>query len=108
MTKRRLQRELKTVQAMIRLYCQPQHGTKETLCPDCEALLAYAEKRLDKCPYGERKPVCNRCAVHCYKPAMRKRVRDVMRYAGPRLFWHYPVLTIQHLLDGLMLKKKKL
>lgn len=98
MTKK-LQRELKTIQAMISLYCRARHGMKRTRCADCEALLAYAAKRLEKCPYGEEKPVCSHCAVHCYKPVMRKQVRDVMRYAGPRLFRHHPLLTIRHLLD---------
>jgi len=101
MTKERLQRELKTIQAMIGLWCRARHGMKETLCADCETLLTYAATRLDKCPYGEEKPACSRCAIHCYKPVMRKRVREVMRYAGPRLFRHHPLLAIHHLLDGL-------
>jgi hypothetical protein len=86
---------------MIGLWCRARHKTKEPLCMDCAALLAYAATRLDKCPFGERKPVCSRCAVHCYKPAMRERVREVMRYAGPHLFWYHPLLAVHHLLGGL-------
>ncbi|MEN6622892.1 MAG: nitrous oxide-stimulated promoter family protein [Smithella sp.] len=99
MKKKRLRRELKTIRAMIMLYCRSQHEKKGTLCADCKTLLTYAAKRLDKCPYGEDKPVCDICSIHCYKPVMRKRVRDVMRYAGPRLLWHHPLLAIRHLLD---------
>lgn len=104
--KRRLKRELKTVQAMIDSYCRARHGTKEIRCASCEALLDYAAKRLSKCPYGDQKTACSHCAVHCFKPVMRKQVREVMRYAGPRMFWHHPVLTIRHFLDGLREGKK--
>jgi predicted amidophosphoribosyltransferase len=86
---------------MIRLYCRGQHGHREGLCPACGELLAYAEARLDACPYGEAKTTCARCPVHCYKPEMRERIRAVMRYAGPRMLWHHPLLAVLHLLDGL-------
>ena len=39
------QREKQVVQEMIRLYCRKQHGSKGDLCPDCQALLAYAQAR---------------------------------------------------------------
>jgi hypothetical protein len=44
------------------------------------------------------KPVCNQCAVHCYRPAMREQVRAVMRFAGPRMVWSHPVLAVRHLI----------
>jgi len=31
---------------------------------------------------------------------MRERVRDVMRWAGPRMLWRHPWLAITHVLDG--------
>jgi hypothetical protein len=31
---------------------------------------------------------------------MRQKVRQVMRYAGPRMLLRHPVLAIRHLLDG--------
>lgn len=95
-----LQREVKTIRAMVRIYCRDRHGRRESLCEECSRLAAYAEKRLDKCPFGEDKPVCNRCTVHCYSPKMREQVRVVMRYAGPRMLWRHPLLAIGHLLDG--------
>jgi len=54
------------------------------LCPDCQALLAYALKRLERCPQNP-KPACKHCPVHCYRPAYRERMRQVMRYSGKRL-----------------------
>jgi len=97
----RMEREKRTVEAMIDLYCHEQHGTWNGLCPDCQVLTAYADQRLQKCPFQEGKTTCARCPVHCYKPAMRERIRDVMRYAGPRMVYRHPVMTIGHMLDGL-------
>lgn len=97
----RLEREHRTIRAMIGLWCRRHHGEKTNLCPDCENLLTYARSRLEKCPYEEKKPTCGRCSVHCYKQAMRTRVREVMRYAGPRMLGHHPLLAVLHILDGL-------
>jgi hypothetical protein len=32
---------------------------------------------------------------------MRDQVKVVMRYAGPRMLWHHPILALFHILDGL-------
>jgi len=101
---RRLLRERSTLRLMIRLYCRAHHGRKgregEELCPACAALEEYALRRIRKCPFGAGKPTCARCPVHCYAPDMRARIRDVMRYAGPRMMWRHPWLALLHLLDG--------
>jgi len=96
----RLARERKTVEAMIRIFCADRHGTPPQLCPECSELMAYAGKRLDKCPYGKDKPMCANCSVHCYRPDMQQRIREVMRYSGPRMIWSHPFLAAFHLLDG--------
>ena len=95
----RIERERKTIDAMIRLFCRDRHGSRD-LCPSCEDLLDYSRKRLEACPYGEGKPTCTRCPVHCYKPEMREQIREVMRYSGPRMMWKHPVLAAFHLIDS--------
>lgn len=97
----RLDRESKTLTAMVGLYCRGHHGTnKDKLCADCRDLLDYALLRLSKCPYQEAKPTCAKCPIHCYAPTQRQRIKTVMRYAGPRMLLHRPVLAVRHLLDG--------
>ncbi|MGO9015828.1 MAG: nitrous oxide-stimulated promoter family protein [Dissulfurispiraceae bacterium] len=96
----RMVREEKTVQAMIRVYCRDKHGTKDSLCPDCEELMAYARARLTSCPFQEAKTPCAKCQVHCYKPIMRDKVRGIMRYSGPRMVRRHPVLALLHFIDG--------
>lgn len=95
----RIEREKKTVAAMIRIYCRDQHGSRKALCASCQDLLHYAWQRLERCPFGEAKSTCARCLVHCYKPAMREEIRRVMRYAGPRMLYTHPILALRHLWD---------
>lgn len=94
-----LDREKRTVNAMIALYCRGVHGHEGGLCDACDQLLQYANDRLDRCSFGADKPVCNDCPIHCYSAEMRVRIRDVMKYAGPRMVLHHPVLAVGHLLD---------
>lgn len=96
-----LARERLTMEKMVGIYCADHHGDKGMpLCAACREFLDYAERRLDKCPYGEDKPTCSNCPVHCYKPAQREQARRIMRYAGPRMLWRHPWLAITHQLDG--------
>ena len=94
----RLLRELRTLEVMTEIYCRDQHG-RETPCERCRELLNYAAKRLAVCPFGEDKPVCAKCQIHCYGPASREEVRIIMRYAGPRMMLRHPWLALGHLLD---------
>ena len=80
----RIAHEKKTVELMIRLYCRKKEKNK-ILCTDC--------------PFGEKKSACKECTVHCYKPVMRERMRQVMRFSGPRMLFYAPWQTIRHLLN---------
>jgi hypothetical protein len=99
---RRMTREARTIEAMVLIYCHDKHGTRgEALCAPCQELLSYAGLRLDKCPYQEGKTTCVKCPTHCYKPDRRQEVREVMKYAGPRMMLKHPYLAVMHLLvDG--------
>ena len=97
---RRLKRERRTILAMLQMFCRGRHGTRGALCPECQQLQDYACGRLDRCTFGEDKPTCVNCPIHCYKPALREQIREVMRYAGPRMLLRHPWLAIWHLLDS--------
>ena len=83
---------------MVKMYCAAHHAS-DALCPECRQLVEYADRRLDLCPYGADKPSCTNCPIHCYRPEQRKRMRDVMRFAGPRMAGRHPHLAAMHLLD---------
>ena len=86
--------------AMISCHCRDHHATKAALCPDCQGLADYAAVRLERCRFGPDKPVCAKCPVHCYQRVRREQVKAIMRYAGPRMVWQHPVLSLRHWLDG--------
>ena len=103
----RLEREKKTLLAMLWIYCRNNHGgSGKQLCPDCQQLCEYADQRLQKCPFGVTKGPCSQCEIHCYKPEMRERIRDVMRYSGPRMLSRHPVLALSHLVKEMKHKFK--
>lgn len=98
----RLKREFETMQRMVEIYCADHHAPADAgPCEDCRVFLEYAGRRLEKCPYGEGKPVCAKCPIHCYKRAQREQARAIMRYAGPRMAWRHPWLSLTHVLDKL-------
>jgi hypothetical protein len=100
--KRRLAREWKTVTAMLDIYCQDHHGN--ALCQECRELKGYVNLRLERCRFGDEKPTCAKCPVHCYQRDRREQIKIVMRYAGPKMLWKHPWLSLWHLLDGWLRK----
>ena len=100
------EQEKRTVALMIRLYCKKKHGTASGLCPDCQALHDYAMLRSDKCPFMETKTFCSNCKVHCYKKDMMDRIREVMRFSGPRRIFYHPVMAIRHVIESKKEKKR--
>ena len=103
--KTKREREKETVSLMIRLYCRKKHGGK-TLCPACAELDAYARLRSDKCPFMETKTFCSNCKVHCYRKDMREKIREVMRFSGPRMIFHHPIMAIRHMIESKKEKKR--
>ncbi len=127
--KRKREREQEIVSQMIALYCKGNHsahrsvslrerggemrqmregvalrergsGERWDLCPECAELEAYAHARSERCPFMEEKTFCSNCTVHCYRPEMRERIRTVMRYAGPRMLFHHPVMAMRHMIES--------
>lgn len=88
--------EKRVIQNMIRLYCRKKHQV-ENICDDCSLLMEYAIARLSKCPFKDEKPACADCKVHCYQPKMREKVREVMRFSGPRMIIYYPADFFIHI-----------
>ena len=99
--KEKREKEQATVELMIRLYCKGNHPKEsfeknDGLCKECQDLLEYSKSRSEKCPFMENKTFCNNCKVHCYSPEKREQIKKVMRYSGPRMIFHHPIMAIQH------------
>ena len=90
------EREKRMVTQMIALYCRRNHRTRGD----------YARSRSERCPFMETKTFCANCRVHCYKPAMREKIRAVMRFSGPRMIFHHPVAAVWHVIETKREKKR--
>ncbi len=110
---RRIERERRTLAAMIAIYCRDHHQTQRPQqtaadpspeCADCAELLRYANQRLDVCVFGESKMPCSDCTVHCYSSTRRARIVEVIDYAEPRLPLRHPWLGLMHLLDKVRMR----
>ena len=94
----RIENEKRVVLRMIELYCKHRLGLKE-VNEEYKQLGEYACKRLDYCRFGEKKSVCKKCPIHCYSPMMRQKIRDVMRWVGPRMLLFDPISAIRHIFN---------
>ncbi len=98
MSEKRIEREKKTIQKMLNLYEQNNPAADKT--PEhYQSLFSYASKRLDRCAFGNEKPACKHCPIHCYQPARREEMKRIMRWAGHRMLFRHPILTMLHLID---------
>ena len=93
---RKIEHERRVVADMIALYCRKKHSGSE-LCEMCRALAEYADRRTVACPRMEDKTFCSQCPTHCYRHDMREQIREVMRFAGPRIIFYHPVAALRHL-----------
>ncbi len=103
-----LRQEYTTVLAMLKIYCKAHHINQSgvnSLCEECEGIALYSKKRLTNCPHKEKKPTCGNCTIHCYKPDMQKNMREIMRYSGPRMLYHHPIMAIRHLIQSKFITK---
>ena len=90
-TKDRITREKEMLPEMVKIYCHGVHN------------------RLDHCRWGNEKNFCSQCPCHCYKPAMREKIRAVMRYSGPRIMLYHPLVGSLHAFETVkgVIKAKK-
>ena len=94
----RIERDIQTVSLMIRMYCRKKEGNKE-LCNDSKILEQYAQLRLESCKYGNLNTSCKKCTTHCYRKDMREKIREVMRFSGPRMLLYQPFEAVRHMFE---------
>jgi len=87
------------VEFMIRKFCRDHH--QRNICAHCAELIRYAGNRLSKCPFGDGKPSCRNCRVHCYEEKRRAQIKEVMRKIGPRMIFLMPIIRLKLLLRRL-------
>lgn len=116
--------DTRVVADFIRIYCDAHHGDVDrrpagtdaeelgvyrkvpVLCRDCEAHLAYAEKRRAFCQQ-DPKPFCAHCDTQCYRPEELEWQARMMRYSGPRSWYQGHLIDgVRHALEARQYKKE--
>jgi len=96
-----LAKEQEIIDLMIGIYCRGmKHNRRDdTLCAECRELQEYTVERNRQCPFllTKTKTFCQFCEAHCYSSKPRQAIIVAMRYAGPRMFFHRPIMAIKHL-----------
>lgn len=98
--------EKETIRFMITVYCKKNHKYKQGMCKECQELYEYACKRIDVCPFMETKTFCSSCKVHCYGKEQRDKIREVMRFSGPRMLFYNPTMAIRHMMNTIKNKRR--
>ena len=105
--KEKRRREEALLSEMISLYCRKRHGSRGELCGECRELAAYAYERIEKCPFTQTKTFCSACPVHCYRRQMREKIKEVMRFSGPRMLLSHPLWALKHAAVTFRQKRKQ-
>ena len=96
-----LAKEQEIIDLMISIHCKGMKHERINgrLCAECAELQEYTVERNRQCPFllTQTKTFCQFCEAHCYASKQREAIRVAMRYAGPRMFWHRPVIAVKHL-----------
>lgn len=93
----KIEKEKEIIELMVNIYCKKKHKHKDGLCSECSELLEYANKKLDFCKFGNEKNFCSKCPIHCYKKDMKIKVKEVMKFSGPRLIIYRPIQFFRHI-----------
>ena len=103
----KMEKEKKIVKLMIMKYCKG-HKHLNPPCKDCNELIEYVEERIELCPCMETKTYCSNCKIHCYNSEMREKIKEIMRYSGSRMIFSNPIITIDHVYQGLKHRLNKI
>jgi hypothetical protein len=91
LSSRRLAREWKALNALVRIYNRLLPPRANRLQRD--ELLDYTRERFLACPFGLAKPLCTNCGFHCFEPARRAQLQAAVSRALPHLCWRHPWLS---------------
>lgn len=95
---KRIEKEKEIVGLMIKLYCIKHHMDADSPCHQCLEILEYAKKQLNGCKHGDSKGFCSKCTAPCYRQDMRARIKEIMKFSGPRLILYEPYEFVKHII----------
>ena len=95
--KNNIPKEKENIRKTFGIYCGKHHeknGSK--LCPRCTALLATVFTKIDRCPYGITKPICDRCDRPCFGTKATQEFLTIMQGTQRGMLLRHPIMTIKH------------
>ena len=100
--KNNIPKEKANIKKTFGVYCHKEHGTEgDKLCPKCTALLATVLMKMNRCPYGITKPICDRCDRPCFGTKATQEFLTIMQGTQRGMFLRHPIMTIKHKLASM-------
>ena len=100
--KNTIPQEKTNIKKTFGLYCHKHHNTSgDKLCPKCTALLATVMTKINRCPYGITKPICDRCERQCFGKAQNTEFMKIMTSSSKGMFLKHPMMTMKHKMASL-------
>ncbi len=100
--KNNIPKEKEAIKKTFAVYCHAHHDTEGTkLCSKCNALLATVLTKIDRCPYGITKPICDKCDRPCFGTAPTKEFLQIMDSSQTKMLFKHPILTMKHKLASM-------
>ena len=98
--KQRVERDRRTLAAIGSIYCKGNHPSAQRdetgMCPECRAVIEATAQRAEACPFGHEGN-CQDCSVRCQRGEAQVRIKQIMRYAAPRMAFRHPLMTLEYL-----------
>lgn len=95
-------KERENIRKTFGLYCNSNHGTTDNkLCPKCTALLTTVMLKIQRCPYGISKPICDACETPCFGEVPTKEFRNIMKSGQKKMLLSHPLMAVRHKLASL-------
>ena len=99
--KNNIPKEKESIKKTFAVYCHANHGTSgNKLCSKCNALLLTIMTKIDRCPYGITKPICDRCERPCFGATQTKEFLTIMEKSQTKMLFKHPMMAIKHKLAG--------
>lgn len=100
--KNNIPKEKANIKKTFAVYCHSNHNTpNDKLCPKCTALLATVMTKMNRCPYGITKPICDRCEIPCFGTSQTREFRKIMSSTQKRMLLKHPIMTVKHKLASM-------
>ena len=100
--KNNIPKEKVNIRKTFGMYCKSHHGTSDgKLCPACPALLDTVMTKIDRCPYGITKPICDSCERPCFGARQTQEFLKIMNSTGKRMFLRHPMMSVKHKLASM-------